>query len=100
WNVGELLADCLPTLPNACGEWWPRTEVVVVDNASTDGSVQMVRSRFPEVRVIALPANLGFAAGNNAGIAASRGPFVLLLNPDTVPRPGSIAALADYVQAN
>src|SRR5205085_12353702 len=98
WNVAELLAACLASLPEAAGDWWPRTEVVVVDNASTDDSIRVIRSRFPDVRLVALPINRGFAAGNNAGIAASRGHYIFLLNPDTVARPNSIAALAAYLE--
>src|SRR5215212_10215254 len=98
WNVADLLARCIESLPQAAGNLWERTEVLVVDNASTDGSVEMLRARFPGVRLIALPANLGFTRGNNVGIAASRGKYIFVLNPDTVACPGSIAALADYME--
>lgn len=99
WNVGRLLAACLRSLPLASGEWWGRSEVIVVDNASVDGSAQMVERDFPEVRLIVMPRNIGFAAGNNRGIQAARGKYILLLNPDTVAQPGSICALADYMRA-
>ena len=100
WNVAGLLAACLRSLPAACGEWWPRTEVIVVDNASTDNSVDLVRSDFPEARLLALPENQGFTRGNNAGIRAATGRYLLLLNPDTLPQPGSIAALCDYMESH
>jgi GT2 family glycosyltransferase len=100
WNVADLLVACLRSLPGAVGTWWDYTEVLVVDNASTDDSVQIVRREFPEARLIALSTNMGFSAGNNAGIRASRGRYILLLNPDTVAHPGSIAALADYMEAH
>jgi GT2 family glycosyltransferase/glycosyltransferase involved in cell wall biosynthesis len=100
WNVRELLLECLRALPGAAGEWWSRSEVVVVDNASTDGSVEAVLGEFPDARVLALKRNLGFSGGNNAGIRASRGRLLLLLNPDTLPEPGSIAALCDYMEAH
>lgn len=99
WNVAGLLAGCLRSLPLASGEWWGRSEVIVVDNASTDGSVEMVGRDFPHVRLLALPRNLGFSGGNNTGIRATSGKYILLLNPDTVARPGSIEALAGYMQA-
>lgn len=100
WNVARLLEACLRTLPAAAGEWWSRAEVIVVDNASTDDSVEMVRRDFPGVRLICLPENLGFSGGNNAGIAASMGKFVFLLNPDTLPDPISIGLLASYLEAH
>src|SRR6266496_1340720 len=100
WNVAGLLAACVRSLPSAAGNWWSRTEVIVVDNASTDHSLALLREEFPHVRVIALPQNVGFSAGNNAGIRASRGRYILLLNPDTACHPGSISFLCDYMKAH
>lgn len=97
WNVADLLAGCLRALPEAAGEWWERTEVVVVDNASTDGSAEMVRADFPHVRLLDLNVNLGFSGGNNAGILAARGKYIFLLNADTAAQPRSIELLADYL---
>ena len=68
-------------------------EVVVVDNASRDGSAAMVRAAFPEARLIENADNPGYGAASNRGIAACRAPFVLLLNSDTRVRPGALAAL-------
>ncbi len=68
-------------------------EVIVVDNASTDGSREHIARQFPSVVLVANPANLGFAAANNRGIRVSRGELVLLLNPDTVVHAGGLAAL-------
>ncbi len=100
WNVAEMLAACLRALPEACGGWWERTEVIVVDNGSVDGSVEMVRGEFPGVRVIALGENRGFTRGNNVGIRAARGRYVLVLNPDTVAHGGSIAKLCEYMEGH
>jgi GT2 family glycosyltransferase len=73
------LQRCLEALPVESDH------VIVVDNASPDGSADLVRERFPHVYLLALAENRGFAAGANAGIAAARTPFVLLLNPDVRP---------------
>ncbi len=69
-------------------------EIVVVDNASTDGAPELVRSRFPQIRVIAAGGNVGFAKANNIGIRSTASDLVLLLNPDTIVPPGAIDRLA------
>jgi GT2 family glycosyltransferase/glycosyltransferase involved in cell wall biosynthesis len=100
WNVSDLLEACLRALPAALGDWSARSEIIVVDNASNDGSVAMVRGKFQSVKVIELKRNLGFSAGNNVGIRASQGKCIFLLNPDTVPHPNAIAKLTDYMEAH
>jgi GT2 family glycosyltransferase len=82
WNGRPHLERCLPALE---AQTLDSLEVIVVDNGSTDGSVEMLRSRFPAVRVIAHPVNTGFAAANNSGILASSAPFIATLNNDTEP---------------
>lgn len=88
-EAGALLQPSVSSAASQVGEG----RVVVVDAESTDGSVAGVRAALPAVRVIRAP-NLGFAASNNVGIAATHGEFVLLLNPDAELAPGAIAALA------
>ncbi len=80
WNVRDLLRRCLHSVFGARGL---TLEVTVVDNASTDGSVEMVRNEFPHVHCIDNPDNRGFPAANNQGIAIAQGRYVLLLNSDT-----------------
>ena len=82
WNVCDLLRESLLSVRKE--STLEDLEVVVVDNNSTDGSVEMVRAEFPWVRLVVHERNLGFAGGNNAALPLCRGRYVLLLNPDTV----------------
>ncbi len=84
FNGRHLLADCLESI--RC-QTYPHREVIVVDNGSTDGSVDWLRREFPDVRVIALPTNRGFAGGCNVGIRAARGEFIVTLNNDVYLEP-------------
>ncbi len=84
WNGRDHLERCLAALQ---AQTQRAFEVVVVDNASVDGSVEMVQERYPSTRVVVNPRNLGFAAANNIGIRQSAAPFVVTLNNDTAPRP-------------
>jgi hypothetical protein len=98
WNVRNLLQDCLQSIERSQTQlsseqsvspdtspraWQPRIEIIVVDNGSRDGSVEMVRDGFPSVHLIANPDNRGFPAANNQGIRRAEGRYILLLNPDT-----------------
>src|SRR5690242_19688668 len=90
WNSGQDLLNCIQSLhENPPSAGW---EAIVVDNGSTDGSIEAVRERFPLVRVIVNSGNRGLAAGNNQGIAASRAEFVLISNPDILYPAGAIDA--------
>jgi N-acetylglucosaminyl-diphospho-decaprenol L-rhamnosyltransferase len=113
WNVRDLLRSCLNSLLASPGITWARPpvdsdptgrgatasplpmtgEVIVVDNASVDGSVSMVAAEFPWVRLIPSPENLGFTKGNNWAIPLSRGRYVLFLNPDTAVIGDALAAM-------
>ena len=79
WNVRDLLDRCLASLRS--GRY--TLEIIVVDNASQDDSVAMVRAKYPHAVVLANTENRGFTGGNNQGIAASCGRYVMVLNPDT-----------------
>ena len=93
WNVRELLRDCLRSVIREMRLPTEAYELIVVDNASADGSVEMLRSGFSDVILIASPDNLGFARGCQVGYEAARGEFVLLLNPDTVILDSAIDAI-------
>jgi GT2 family glycosyltransferase len=90
WNGRRYLDDCLNAVAAQRGV---AAETILVDNASTDGTAEHVRARFPWVRLVEMPENRGFAGGNNAGVRVARGRHVALLNNDTVPEPGWLAAL-------
>ena len=84
WNGKRFLAPCLDSLRE---QTYPHTEVIVVDNASSDGSQVFVSVEYPEVRLIDLPINRGFTGACNAGIEAAQGEYIALLNNDTEVEP-------------
>lgn len=90
WNGAHHLPVCLGALR---GQGYPRIEVILVDNGSTDGSQAMVEREFPEVRLQAMGRNLGLTGGNNAGFRAARGDVLVSLNNDTEADPRFIEAL-------
>lgn len=97
YNGRPLLGPCLESLRGQAGVPF---EIVLVDNASGDGSVPYVAEHYPEVRLLPQERNLGFAAGNNAGIAAARGEFLVLLNNDTQAEPGFLSALFEAARSD
>jgi GT2 family glycosyltransferase len=95
WNTREYLAGCLESIRRsmpACVE-----EVIVVDNASADGSAEMVKQRFPEVKLIRAGSNLGFAKANNIAMRRARGSQFALVNSDALVHPGCLEILSDYL---
>jgi GT2 family glycosyltransferase/glycosyltransferase involved in cell wall biosynthesis len=92
WNGRDLLERYLPSVIEAMSGH-PENEILVVDNASTDGSAPFLRDRFPQVRVLALDRNLGFGGGSNAGFRAARNDIVVLLNSDMRVAPGFLQPL-------
>ncbi len=94
WNGRDLLEKYLPSVVDAA-ERVPGSEVIVVDNGSTDGSAAFIAERFPRVRVVALDRNLGFGGGSNAGFRAARHDVVVLLNSDMRVDPDFLQPLLD-----
>src|SRR5215831_9740259 len=94
WNGKDLLAKYLPPLMEALAGN-PENEIIVVDNGSTDGSADFVRTAFPEVKVLPLPVNLGFGGGSNAGFREARNDIVVLLNSDMRVAPDFLAPLLE-----
>jgi GT2 family glycosyltransferase len=109
WNVRDLLRRCLQSIVTGAQhghgdrvfqiDGW-EVEILVVDNASTDGSPEMVRDEFPRIHLIANEENRGFTAANNQGLALSQGRYLLLLNPDTEIVGDALATMAGYMKAN
>jgi N-acetylglucosaminyl-diphospho-decaprenol L-rhamnosyltransferase len=98
WNTRHLLAECLRSLEASVRAG--TLETLVVDNASTDGSAEMVHDEFTWATLIANEENVGFARANNQAIARSSGDLVVLLNSDTVVRDGAIETMARYLSAS
>jgi GT2 family glycosyltransferase len=98
WNAKHYLELCLESLESAP----PRRsmEVIVVDNASADGTSEMIEARFPWVKLIKSDENLGFAKGNNVAIRQCQGRYIALVNPDVIVLPGCLDALADFLDQN
>lgn len=97
WNGRHHLETCLPALMQ---QTYGSVEIILVDNNSSDDSTQFVQAHFPQVRVLPLRENVGFARGNNVGILASTAPFVATLNNDTKPRPNWLTELVTAARAS
>ena len=103
WNVASLLRNCLESLKRAqesairAGTTW---EIIVVDSASNDETVTLLKQGYPEVRLFAQQENVGFTRGNNIGLAAARGRYLLLLNPDTEVCGDAIQQMMRFLEAH
>lgn len=95
WNAREYLRKCLTDVFAADSQ--QGYEVLLVDNASTDGSVECVQREYPLIEMIANKENVGFSRANNQGIRQSQGEYILLLNPDTKIQPHAIHLLFDFL---
>ena len=95
----ELLRACLESLRPALARVGGGAELIVVDNASSDGSRELVRERFPDVRLLTLDRNAGFAGGVSAGLRAAGGDWILTLNDDATVEPGAVRALLEAAES-
>lgn len=97
WNTCGLLRDCLKSIYDDpdCSHW----QVIVVDNASSDDSVEMVQREFPSAQLLQRETNEGFVGANNLAMKSARAPYWLLLNSDTRVEPGSLRQLVDFMDA-
>jgi GT2 family glycosyltransferase len=99
WKVRDLLRQCLASLRTAAGLPPERLQIIVVDNDSRDGSVDMLAVEFPEVTLIANADNPGFGRANNQALPLCTGKYLLLLNPDTVVLDGAVQRLMERMDA-
>lgn len=106
WNVAELLAACINSIISSdvsmdeTTDDAPVIEIIVIDSASTDNSVEMLREHYPMVRLFAESENVGFVRGNNIGFAAANGCYHFLLNPDTEVQHDTIKKMVEYLDNN
>ncbi len=98
WNTKEYLNRCLESIIKDTKNY--NTEIIVVDNDSTDGSVEFINNIFTDIKVINNDVNLGFAKGNNIGIKECTGKYVCLINPDVVVLNGCFTQLYKYMEQN
>ncbi|MEI6514675.1 MAG: glycosyltransferase family 2 protein, partial [bacterium] len=98
WNTRDFLAQCLKSLSRGVCDY--PMEVLVVDNASTDGSSEYVEGNYPAVRLIRNDSNQGFAKANNKGIRLCRGKYICLINSDVEVLGNCITMLVDHCEAN
>ncbi len=98
YNVREFLEQAIESVARASGGL--SVETFVVDNDSADGTAAAIRERFPDVRLIANEANVGFATANNQAIREARGRYVLVLNPDTLVQEDTLRALVAFMDAH
>lgn len=98
WNVADLLRDCLTSI--YANQRDLNLEVIVVDSASSDDTVEMIRQHFPQVDLHAENENVGFTRGNNIGLESASGRHILLLNPDTVILDDALTQMVAYLDAN
>jgi GT2 family glycosyltransferase len=95
FNTAGLLRDCLKSILQ--GEWRSSIEIIVADNASTDGSAAMLRQEFPQVKLIANEEYGGFAFANNQAFEMAQGRYLLMINTDTVVLPGALDAMVEFL---
>lgn len=96
YNVKDHLLACLGSIAANC--WDTDHEIIVVDNNSNDGSAREAKETYPGIKLIANQENRGFARANNQGYEISTGEYILLLNPDTVIKPGAVKTVLDFMK--
>jgi O-antigen biosynthesis protein len=98
YNVKEFLQNLLHSISKSSAHL--NYEIIIVDNASNDGSVEFIREKFPDVILIANEENLGFSRANNIGMKVAKGKYILLINPDTLVSEDTLGKMTDFFQQN
>lgn len=98
YNVKEFLLNLLQSIRNGVNNI--RTEIIVVDNASDDGSVELLKERFPEVKLIVNSSNAGFGAANNQALQIAEGKYLLLINPDTIIKENTLKEMISFFESH
>jgi len=98
WNVRQDIINCLGSIYDHHHS--KPFEIIVIDNASSDGSTQEIKEQFPQVTCVANNQNYGFAGANNQGIKLAKGEYLLFLNPDTIVHQGALDCLIDFMDDN
>jgi len=98
WNTKDLLERCLSSIYRDSSSF--DRELIVVDNGSSDGSLEMIKNKFSQVRLVENPTNLGYSRAANQAIASSRGRYILLLNSDTEIFPGALDSLCEFMESS
>jgi GT2 family glycosyltransferase len=98
WNVCDYLVDCIESILKNCRLL--QFEIIVVDNASTDGTVDLIKNKYPGLILFTNGTNKGFAYANNQGIRQARGRYLLFLNPDTIIKPDAVEKMLVFLEQN
>ena len=98
WNTAELLKNCIGSIYETVHN--KEIEIIVVDNASIDNSIDLIKTNYPQVKIIPNSKNLGFSRAVNIGMRSSMGKYVILLNTDTLLQKNSVNKLIDYMDSN
>jgi len=98
WNVCDYLVDCIESILKNCRRL--QYEIIVVDNAGTDGTVDFIKEKYPHIALISNTKNMGFAYANNQGIRRAKGKYLLFLNPDTIIKPDAVEKMLTFLEQN
>jgi len=98
YNVKEFLQNLIHSIEKASSNL--KKEIIIIDNASDDGSVDFIREKFPQIKLIANQKNLGFGKANNIGLKEATGKFILLINPDTIVAEDTFEKMIKFFESN